>query len=197
MHYKEFLIVCETPSQFKTDVSLQNDLHEQMRPSTEGLALSMYLFSMPVTESESSRNQTKQFTACRSLEPIFTFSQAKFHSELYVSQLRGSRRRFLLREFSFLTLYFVVTADTGAGSAERKRERKDEGDSPRVKIWVDLGWPFNRSRELQACKGFRTDLKFGPLPLSQVGNMRNVNNFTFLNRMTVTEHKNLLVVGYM
>ncbi len=55
---------------------------------------------------DSLQNQMKLFTK----EPVFTFSQAKYGSEWYVSLLKGSRRRFFFREV--LTLYFVVMADT-------------------------------------------------------------------------------------
>lgn len=50
-------------------------------------------------------------------EPMFTFSKTKFHSEQYVQ----------LENYIF-TLYFVVMADTGAGSAKRKGD--SDGANP-------------------------------------------------------------------
>ncbi len=62
-------------------------------------------------------------------------------------------------------LYFVVMADTGTGSAKRKRkelteeQKKAKRDSDRTwaKTRVNCGPSFNRWRELRDLKGFKTD----------------------------------------
>ncbi len=77
------------------------DLHKQMRPTLIGYFCIVIL--------NACHRQIRRIYGTQT-GSLFTFSQAKFGSEWYVSQLKGD----CPLENLFLTSYFVVMADTGA-----------------------------------------------------------------------------------
>lgn len=100
-NYEQFYELIKQP-QFNPEPPY--DLNKQMRPSARTLAVSMYLFLLPVSD------QMKRLTAHRPEELVFTFSHSKHQSESNISQFKGSRM-----------------VDAEVGPARRKRKELTEG----------------------------------------------------------------------